>query len=245
MAKFFIQETNIIDNTITITNEDANHIRNVLRHLVGDKIICSSENGIKYTTTIKTFEDNKVKLDIISKETDESEPKVNIDLFQGLPKSDKLELIIQKCVELGVNKIIPLVTKRTIVKLDSNSANKKLIRWQRISYEASKQCLRGKVPIIENIKNFKDLKEIFKDYDLLLVPYENEKDISLKEILLNLDKDIKNIAIFIGPEGGFEEEEVATLVSNGAKSVSLGKRILRTETAAIAVLAMLIYEFDL
>ena len=162
-----------------------------------------------------------------------------------MPKADKLEWIIQKCTELGISEIVPVITDRVIVKLDEKSTSKKLERWNKIALEASKQSGRQKVPEVKKPINLKNLVENISKYDILLFPYECEKETTLKSALRNLDKKCKNIAILIGPEGGFSEEEVELFHFENVKQVTLGPRILRTETAGLVTLAMLLYELEL
>lgn len=245
MSTFYVKNEQVIENNIAIINDDVNHIKNVLRYQIDDCLDVCDENGIRYKTKIENFENNKVMLNIleISKET--TECSINITLFQGLPKSDKMELIIQKCTELGVKEIVPVISERVIVKLDEKSESKKLERWQKIAKEASKQSGRQIVPTIENAINLKNMIENLSKYDIVIMPYECEKEQMLKNILRNLDKTVKNIAVIIGPEGGFSEKDVEILETcNNLQKVSLGPRILRTETAGIATLAMIVYELD-
>ena len=179
---------------------------------------------------------------MIIKEMESTELNVKITLFQGLPKKDKMELIIQKAVELGVFNIVPVDMKNCIVKLKDE--DKKISRWQEISEAAAKQSKRNIIPKIEKLMKIKDLKDKIKDYDLCIVAYEDENNTTLKDIL-NKNKNAKNIALIIGPEGGISKEEVQLLNENGAKTASLGKRILRTETAGISMISMITYEFEL
>lgn len=241
MAKFFIDKKQINEDFITITDEDAKHIKNVLRHTIGDEIICSDGEGNNYKTKIENFDNNIVTLKVFEKNKDTTEPKIKITLYQALPKSDKMDLIIQKSVELGVNDIVPVITKRTIVKIDPKSIEKKVTRWNRISLEAAKQSGRGIVPTVDNICKLKDIK--LQDYDLVIIPYENEKDIFIKEVFKSGKHKYEKIAVIIGPEGGFDPSEIESLNEPNTQVVSLGKRILRTETASLAVLSMLNYEF--
>lgn len=244
MAKFFIKPNQIQDNSISITGEDVNHIKNVLRKKQGDEIIVCDGVSTDYHCKILKLEKENIILEILDKNILNVEPDIKIDIFQGLPKSDKMELIIQKATELGVNKIIPLETKRVVVKLDEKTKTKKLERWQKIAGEAAKQCQRTYIPVIDNVCAIKNMVEKFAEYDIVLLAYEKENNNSIKSIIKNLAKPSK-IAVVIGPEGGFEEEEVNYLCSalNKVKSVSLGPRILRTETAGIAILSALMYEF--
>ena len=244
MAKFFIKSNQIQDNTIIITGEDVNHIKNVLRKKQGDQIIACDGIDTDYYCKILSLEKEKIILEVLEKNILSAEPNVKIDIFQGLPKFDKMELIIQKTTELGVNKIIPLETKRVVVKLDEKTKIKKIERWQKIAQEAAKQCKRTHIPLIDNVVTIKNVIEKFEGYDIVLLAYEKENNSSIKSIIRDLVEPSK-IAVVIGPEGGFEEKEVNYLCGslNKVKSISLGQRILRTETAGIVILSALMYEF--
>lgn len=246
MPKFFINTENIKNNEeIWVIGNDVNHLKNVLRKKVNDKIIiCNSDTRENYECIIKDIEENKIICKILSKEKSESESKLNITIFQGLPKADKMELIIQKCTELGVKYIVPVDTKRTIVKLKDKDKQTKVLRWQKIAEVAAKQSGRDIIPKIENIVDMSKLE--FKEYDKILVLYENEERVSIKqeiEKLKKLDKENLNIGIVIGPEGGLDEAEIEKIkLENNVSVVTLGKRILRTETVALVVSGILMYE---
>ena len=247
MYKFFISQKQIDGETATITGEDVNHIANVLRLKQPDKIIlCNKDEGKSYISEIMQIEKSYIICKILEMVSGTTESNVNIDLFQGLPKSDKMEYIIQKTTEIGVKNIYPVNLERCIVKLDSKSEAKKIDRWQKIAEVASKQSKRDIIPNINNVINIKNICQNAKKYDIILIAYENEDKITIKDVLKSLDKSKKiNIGIVIGPEGGLSENEVAELMEAGAKSVSLGKRILRTETAPLVMISDIIYEFDL
>lgn len=249
MPRFFVKKEQIKEDKINIIGEDVKHIKNVIRKQVGEKIeICNQDNEKTYSCEIIKIEENQITSRII-KELEEQESFVNVDIYQGLPKSDKMELIIQKSVELGANSIIPVDMKRCVVKIDSKSENKKIERWQKISESAAKQCGRNNIPEIKKIIKIHEIINLIKEYDIVLVAYENEKENYIKKELKkikeknSLNKEL-NIAIVIGPEGGFEENEVEKLKQNGAKIITLGKRILRTETVALNVISVIMYEFD-
>jgi len=248
MPKFFVKTNQIKENKIEIINEDLNHIKNVLRKKIEDRIdICDSDTHIDYSCKIKEITDNKILCDIVDKNEHNTDINLEIDIFQGLPKADKMELVIQKSVELGVNKIIPVELKRCIVKIDKKDELKKIQRWQKISEVASKQCGRSNIPKIENITNIQNICNIIDNYDKILIAYEEEKDNTLRNEILELKKlEKKNlkIGVLIGPEGGLAQEEVELLIQNGAKVITLGKRILRTETVALNVLSILMYELE-
>lgn len=241
MYNFFVERDQFYNHTVDIKDENFNHIKNVLRMKIDDELIVScKETGNSFLCTISEIGDNKIVCKIIE-ERESTEPKVEVTLFQGIPKSDKMELIIQKTVEVGINKIYPVEMKFCIGKIKDN---KKITRWQTISEAAAKQSKRNIIPTIENPISFKEMAEVLKEYDLALVAYENEEKTNIKEVLQQ-NPEAKKIAIIIGPEGGISKEEVESLVSNGTKEVSLGKRILRTETASISMLSMIMYQYDL
>lgn len=252
MPKFFVKNEQIKENQIEILGEDVNHIVNVLRLQKHDKIVVANlESAVSYKAEILELHKEKVICQIIEKIEETTESNVNVTIFQGLPKADKMEYIIQKTTELGVKKLIPVSMKRCIVKLDEKDKTKKIARWQKIAEVASKQSQRDMIPEIGNIENLKQVCEKIKDFEIFLVAYENEENVTLKRELLELKKrKVKeqieniNIAILIGPEGGLEEEEVHNLKELGAKVVSLGKRILRTETAPLAMLSNIMYELE-
>lgn len=245
MSIFYIKNEQIKEERAIILGDDVKHIRDVLRHKLGDEIKICDENGIKYITNIINITKEGIDLKIINKCDDTSEPNINITLFQGLPKADKLEMIIQKCTELGITEIIPIITDRVIVKIEERNVDKKLERWNRIALEAAKQSGRQRVPRVKTPINIKNLVENIEKYDILLLPYECEKDVTIKNVLRNMNKEIKNIAIIIGPEGGFSDNDIDLLNNDKIKKVSLGPRILRTETAGFATLAMVLYELDM
>ena len=243
MPKFFVSSEQIKDNIIEIVGIDVNHITNVLRLNIDDEInICNKETGDNYLAKIIKEDKEKIVCQVLEKSKTE-EDGTKITIFQGLPKADKMELIIQKCTELGVSKITPVQMDRSIVKFDAKNEIKKIERWQKIAEAASKQCKRNSICKINSITNIKNICNTIKDYDILLVPYENEKNNSFKGILKTLKGDNLKIAILIGPEGGFSLQEIELLRNNGANIITLGKRILRTETVAIAMVSSIMYEF--
>ena len=246
MPKFFVKSNQIENNKIIIIGEDVNHIKNVLRLKIDDNIqICNSDTAKNYTCGISKLNDNNIECIILSEMESSAESDIHISIFQGVPKADKMELIIQKCVELGIYEITPVEMKRCIAKIESKSKNKKIERWQKISEVAAKQCGRDIVPKINDITNIKNICNKTCEYDIVLLAYENEQTNTLKNELIKL-KNIKNkelkIGIIIGPEGGIEKEEVEILKENGAKVISLGKRILRTETVAFVLTSIIMYE---
>jgi len=251
MPKFFVNKKQVENETINIIGGDVNHIKNVLRKKEKEKIeICiigNEEKGIDTISEIEKIEENCIKCRILEYKVSETEGKIQVTIFQGLPKSDKMELVIQKSVELGVYEIYPTEMKRCIVKLKEQEANKKIARWQKISEVAAKQSGRNIIPQIKEKVNIKQVCNLVKDYDKLIVAYEEEKENSLKSELKSIkskDKENIKIAILVGPEGGINLEEIEELSKAGAVIVTLGKRILRTETVALNVLSNIMYELE-
>lgn len=253
MPKFFVKQEQINEDKIIIQGQDVNHIKKVLRAKIGDELqICNSQNEENFLCDIEEIRSEDILCKIKQKIEEKVESNIEVTVFQGLPKADKMEYIIQKSVELGVYDITPVEMKRCVVKLDEKDKNKKQLRWQKISEVAAKQCGRDIIPQINKIINIKNICELIKKYDIVLVAYENEKQNTLKEQLnlikekmekLKSDELIK-IGIVIGPEGGLEEQDVENLKENGAKIITLGKRILRTETVALNVLSVIMYELE-
>lgn len=250
MSKFFVENNQINNNKIQILGDDVNHISNVLRMKKEDELqICNQNTGENYLCQIVYFTKDSIECEIKSKIEKTTESNVNITIFQGIPKFEKMELIIQKNTEVGVKKIVPVLMERTVVKLDEKVASKKIERWQKIAETAAKQSMRDIIPKIENVIKVKDIE--FSNYDAVLVAYENEEKNMLKQELKKI-KDAKktkenntyNIAIIIGPEGGIAEKEIDILKNDNVKFVSLGKRILRTETAGIVMAGNILYELE-
>ena len=237
MYNFFVNDDCRQGDRYVITGADHNHIKNVLRMKVGDTILISA-NGKSNLCEIEIIDNDEIVAPIIEEDYQNTELPLQIYLFQGLPKSDKMELIIQKAVELGVYSITPIEMKRCIVKLDDKKKKSKQTRWQAISESAAKQSKRNTIPEINEIISYKAALNTAKELDLLLVPYENEDGIlSTKEALAKL-KEAKSVGIIIGPEGGFDDAEIEAAKDAGGRIISLGKRILRTETAAITAVGM-------
>ena len=250
MPKFFVKENQISNNKIEIVGDDVNHITNVLRMKQGEILkVCNQETGENYIAEIINAQKNSVTCEIQEKLEETAESNVDITLYQGLPKFEKMELIIQKNTEVGVNAIVPVIMERTVVKLDEKQVSKKLERWQKIAEIAAKQSMRDKIPEIKNIIKINKITDSLKNekFDTILVAYENEEKTMLKKELKKLEnlKDKKyKIAIIIGPEGGISEREIEQLNNLGAKCVSLGRRILRTETAGIIMSGDIMYELE-
>lgn len=246
MPKFFVKDNQVEDNKITILGDDVNHIANVLRMKVGDKIqICNTDTTENYNVELNEFSKDSIVCKVLEKIASEAESSINLKIFQGIPKSDKIELIIQKSTELGVKAIVPVEMERCISKINGKDEKKKIERWQKISEVAAKQSGRDIIPKIEHVIKIKEISEHVSEYDMIIVPYEKAEGYSFKDAIEELKiKDNKNlnIGIVIGPEGGYEPSEVELLQNAGAKVVTLGKRILRTETVALAMASVIMYE---
>ena len=246
MPKFFVKDNQVEDNKITILGDDVNHIANVLRMKVGDEIqICNTDTTENYNVELNEFSKDSIVCKVLEKIASEAESSINLKIFQGIPKSDKMELIIQKSTELGVKAIVPVEMERCISKINGKDEKKKIERWQKISEVAAKQSGRDIIPKIEQVIKIKEISEHVSEYDMIIVPYEKAEGYSFKDAIEELKiKDNKNlnIGIVIGPEGGYEPSEVELLQNAGAKVVTLGKRILRTETVALAMASVIMYE---
>ena len=241
MSHFFINSAQIQADILTIVGDDVNHMKNVLRMRSGEAFTAADENGIFYHCEVDTLEKEQVSAKILDREQGGSELSSKIYLFQGLPKSDKMELIIQKAVELGAYQIIPVATKRAIVKLDAKKEASKLKRWQAIAEGAAKQSGRMLIPQICEVKTFGEALQMAKELDVNVIPYECARGMDgTREIFGNIQPGM-SVGIFIGPEGGFEESEVEKAKELDVKPVTLGKRILRTETAGLTTLSILMY----
>ena len=246
MPKFFIKSSQIENDKITIIGEDVNHIANVLRKQIEDELnICNIDTSDNFLCQIKKREKEKIECKIIKTTASKTETHTYITVFQGLPKAEKMEFIIQKCTEIGVKEFVPVQMERCIVKFDSKTANKKIERWEKIAETAAKQSGRDIIPKVENVLNFQNLLNLIKKYDIVLLAYENEHRNTLKNVLKKLKKaENLKVGIIIGPEGGITDAEVKSLEQNGAKTITLGNRILRTETAGIVTSSIIIYELE-
>jgi 16S rRNA (uracil1498-N3)-methyltransferase len=243
MRRFFVPKTQIDEQHALIMGQDVNHMKNVLRMNIGDAVALCDGYGTDYEATIKTIEQEQIVLTINSKKRNEAEAQTRICLYQALPKADKMELIIEKSVELGVSAVVPVYTERCIVKkLDAKKTEKKQERWQKISESAAKQSGRG---IIPEVKLFEPFKQAIQacDADHKLILWETENQNSLKKAMENIQRG-STIAVFIGPEGGLTQTEVAMAKEHGWQSVTIGKRILRTETAGMATVAAIMFGLD-
>ena len=243
MYQFFVEDAQISEKDVVIEGSDVNHIKNVLRMKCGEKIRISSTAGRNFYCEVAEISSDVVRADILEELENDTELPNKIYLFQGLPKSDKMELIIQKAVELGVHGIIPVAMKNCVVKLDDKKASSKVTRWQEIAKSAAKQSKRSLIPEVELPMSYKLAVERAKELDVVLVPYENERGMQATREVISGIKPGQSIGIFIGPEGGFDLSEIE-LVREEAHLISLGNRILRTETAGLTTLSMLIYQLE-
>lgn len=247
MYQFFVSPDQINEaaKTVFIEGSDVNHIKNVLRMKVGEEVAVSNgQDGREYRCGIRELREDVIELELRFIKEDGVELPGKIYLFQGLPKSDKLEMIIQKAVELGVYSVIPVETRRCVVKLDDKKAKSKTARWQQIAEAAAKQSKRGIIPQVMEPMSFKKALEMAEKMDLRLIPYELAEGMEQTKKLIESVAPGQEIAVFIGPEGGFEEAEIAAAVEKGIQPITLGKRILRTETAPLTVLSWLMYMLE-
>lgn len=245
MYQFFVEPSQIQGNRITITGKDVNHIKNVLRMKAGEEIsISNGVDGKDYRCGIEELLDEEIICSLRFIKEDGVELPAKVYLFQGLPKADKMELIIQKAVELGVHAVIPVSCKRAVVKLDEKKAKSKIARWQQIAEAAAKQSKRGIIPEIKTVLSMKEAVALAEQCEVKLIPYELAEGMEKTKEIMNSLKPGEDIAIFIGPEGGFEESEVQLAIENGIVPITLGKRILRTETAGMTVLSWIMYQLE-
>ena len=246
MPRFFVEPCQIQEETheIRVTGTDVNHIRNVLRMKQGEELWVSDGAGKEYHCQIAGMDGEEILLHILYAQEPDYELPNQIYLFQELPKADKMELIIQKAVELGVHEIIPVETRRSVVKLDAKKAEKKTARWQQIAESAAKQSRRMYVPRVSSVLSFSEALKKAGELDIKLIPYELAQGMKETRAILGSIRPGQSIGIFIGPEGGFEEQEVQAASEAGASPITLGKRILRTETAGLAVLSVLMFQLE-
>ncbi len=244
MYQFFVEpeQININDKSVIIRGGDVNHIKNVLRMRVGEELsVSNGQDGKEYRCAIADFLEDGVRCELRFVKEDGVELPVRVVLFQGLPKGDKMELIVQKAVELGVYEIVPVAARRCVVKLDDKKAAAKVARWQSIAEAAAKQSKRGIIPRVSPVTDFDRAAERAAGMDVRLIPYEMAEGMERTRRLLSAIRPGQEVAVFIGPEGGFEESEIAKAAEKGVEPVTLGRRILRTETAGMTVLAWLGY----
>ncbi|BBF43275.1 ribosomal RNA small subunit methyltransferase E [Lachnospiraceae bacterium KM106-2] len=245
MNLFYVQKSQVSEQNVQIIGDDVNHIKNVLRMKIGEKIQVCDMEGTDYLCQIEEISPKEVIADIISKEPTQTELPAKVYLFQGLPKKDKMDLIIQKMVELGVYEVVPVSMKRCVVKIeDKKKEAKKLERWQSISESAAKQSKRGMIPEVTSVISFKEAINKMKELDINFFAYENAEGISHTRKMIEESKSAKTIGIIVGPEGGFDDPEVTLLQEAGIMPITLGKRILRTETAGFTMMAALMMELE-
>lgn len=245
MHRFFVEEPAMGTDSITITGGDVNHIKNVLRMSVGDQIcVINGQNNKEYYCEITALGSDAVDTRICEIRESDQELSNEIVLFQGLPKSDKMELIIQKAVELGVHTIVPVSTDRTVVKLDAKKEANKRKRWMSISESAAKQSGRLRIPEVTQVVSFREALEMAGKMDVRLIPYELAEGMEKTREIMSGIQPGQSVAVFIGPEGGFESSEIEKAMEIGVQPITLGKRILRTETAGLVTLAMLVYNLE-
>lgn len=244
MHHLFIDEKDVFGTKIRVYEEEALHMAVVLRLKENEEVLASNFSGIDYLCKIESINKKEVVLEILEKLKTKSELSSEIVLFQALPKFEKMEFIIEKSVELGVKKIVPIKTERCIVKLDETKVEKKILRWQNISKTAAKQAKRNIIPKIETVMKFEEALKNLSDFDKVFIAYEENKEVKESVLLLNKIKKGEKIAIFIGPEGGFTKEEIEKAKENKLINISLGNRILRTETASLCFLSFVMLSLE-
>lgn len=244
MHHFFVSQEQIDQEEILINGPDVNHMKNVLRLKPGEQVEVNDGAGDRHLCELEAFEPECARLRIIDTWKPEIELPSKLYLFQGLPKGDKMELIIQKAVELGVYEIIPVATKRAVVRLDEKKAAKKAVRWNAIAESGAKQSGRSLIPQVRAVMTFREALQYADSLDVVLLPYEKADGMQETRRMIGQIMPGQSVGIFIGPEGGFEEQEVRQAAEHGVVPVTLGRRILRTETAGLAVLSILMYHLE-
>lgn len=244
MQHFFVTPDQVTEEFIYIEGSDVNHMKNVLRMKAGEELYVSDGNNKEYLCKVEDYEEDRAILKIVETKQSDRELPSKIWLFQGLPKGDKMEWIVQKAVELGARKVVPVATKRAVVKLDAKKAVKKVARWNEIAKSASKQAGRGILPEVADVVSFKEALQMAKQLDVVMIPYELASGMDHTREVLKKVEPGKSVGIFIGPEGGFDVEEVEEALAAGAEEITLGHRILRTETAGLMVLSVLVYQLE-
>ena len=241
MYRFFVEPNQIGEESIVIVGKDVNHIKNVLRMKIGETILISDGSDKEYICSVEKIADDEItaKIEDINGKT--RELPIKVTLFQALPKGDKMETIIQKMVELGAYQIVPMSTKRCVVKLDAKKAANKVKRWNAIAESAAKQSKRGIIPKVLQPVSFSRALEMATNMDMILIPYEEAENMDITRDIVSKIKKGMSVGIFIGPEGGFAPEEVLEAAEYGAKQITLGKRILRTETAGMTIMSVIMY----
>lgn len=245
MYQFFVQPHQIQGKEIVILGNDVNHIKNVLRMKEGDELsVRDGRSGREYRCAVRTLGEDRIYCELRFVKEEGVELPSRVYLFQGLPKGDKMEFIVQKAVELGAYEIVPMAAKRCVVKLDEKKAQAKCLRWQGIAEAAAKQSRRAVLPAVHPVVTFERALELARELDVKLIPYELAEDMSRTRELIGGLRPGRSVGVFIGPEGGFEEDEIRRAEAAGAVSVTLGKRILRTETAGMTVLSWILYQLE-
>lgn len=244
MQHFFVTPSQVKGEKIYVKGTDVNHMKNVLRMRCGEELMVSDGNNLQYRCAVEGYEEEQAVLGILEEMTVDTELPSRIHLFQGLPKQDKMELIVQKAVELGVYRVVPVSTRRAVVKLDEKKAGKKAERWQQIARSAAKQAGRGYIPEVAFPVSYGEALEEAKELDVILIPYELAEGMKETKEMIERIRPGQSVGIFIGPEGGFEKEEVELALEYGARAVTLGRRILRTETAGLAMLSVLMFHLE-
>lgn len=244
MYKFFVETEQIVEDTVFITGEDVNHIVHVLRMKKGEQVLVSTSNDREYLCEITAFEEEAVQLKLLDVYGSNRELPIEVTLYQALPKGDKMETVIQKMVELGAVRIVPVVTKRCVVQLDQKKAAKKVARWNAISEAAAKQSKRNKIPEVMMPMSFAEALLDAKKLEAALIPYENAEGMEQARCMVDEAAKKRSLGIFIGPEGGFTEQEIEKSQQNGVKPISLGHRILRTETAGMMLMSVIMFATD-
>ncbi len=244
MQHFFVEPSQVCDGRIMIEGSDVNHMKNVLRMRIHEEVTVSDGNNRNYLCRVEGYEDKKAVLRIEEAREPDTELPSRIYLFQGLPKQDKMELVVQKAVELGAYQIIPVKTRRSVVRLDEKKAVRKWERWQEIARSAAKQAGRAYIPEVKTVMSWQEALLYSESLDVVLLPYELAKGMEYTRTVFGAIRPGQSVGVYIGPEGGFEKEEVEEALEKGARAITLGRRILRTETAGLAALSILMYYLE-
>lgn len=244
MQNFFMETSAVQDGFIRLAGQDVNHMKNALRMKPGEMVNIHDGQGVSYKCRIAAYEDKEAVLEIVETENEDTELPSAVYLFQGLPKGDKMEWIVQKASELGAVGVIPFAAGRSVVRLDEKKAEKKTARWQAIAKSAAQQCGRAVIPEVSRPVSFAEALRQAEKLDLILIPYELERGMKETAEIIRSIRPGQSVGVFIGPEGGFDAEEVEQAKTSGARPVSLGSRILRTETAGLTALSILMYHLE-
>jgi 16S rRNA (uracil1498-N3)-methyltransferase len=242
--RVFVAFDKVKEDLATIGGSDVNYLKNVMRLKVGDELSIMDSKSKEYNAKIKAYSNNEIIVELLGEKHPKSESRVKITIAQGIPKNPKMDLVVQKATELGAQRIIPIKTERSVIKLTEEKEEAKINRWQKIAKEAAEQSGRLIIPFVDTPKEIKELLIIKNDFDKCVILWEMEKEMTIKRFLQE-NHDIKSLLVMIGPEGGFSHDEVELVKKEGFVSVNIGSRIVRTETAAISVLSMIDYEFEL